>query len=281
MPFFVDIFYPDNPQRRLKVENLRAECREAFIAFKTEWNLYATAFNDTLKGSSYEQKFHLTSMTYNPDNDDVETMIREINSRLKFATKNIEELRNRLGEDYPKFKDLEVSLKNGTATAKDVANIILDIGETALGGVIAFYAYNGIRLFLAIANLAGAGISDLASLLAGAFGGLILGAAAVIITDIIISAIEGAIERSELESAIGALEKFKKQVANPISKTASDIGAQANNITSGLYRLNDHLIIFKSGKKWHVFNTGEDAQQLSVVNTETNTAEHFGTPIAA
>lgn len=281
MPIFADVFYPDNPARRQQVDDLRAECRESFVDFETEWNKFASAINNALSQSKYAQEFNIGSVSYDPDNDDAQTMINQINNVLQNASSQLQELRSALSNDVPGFAQLEADLKAGTATVAQVTDFILEIGETIFSGFASYYTFNGIRIFIAFVNLADAGISDLASFLGGVFGGAVVGAVALIITDAIVSAIEGAIERKLLEDAISALEAFKSQVTDPLSTTASDVGAQYVALSQGVYRLNDNLLLILTNGQWQVIATGADDTQHAVVDVTNACVTNFGTTKAA
>ncbi|HWW62274.1 MAG TPA: hypothetical protein VN181_12960, partial [Thermoanaerobaculia bacterium] len=267
--------------RRQQVADLRAECRESFLAFKTEWNQFANELNSALASTPYVNNFNISTVSYDPGGDDAQTIINQINSVLKNANSQIEELRTALSKDVTGFTQLEVDLANGTATVQQVTDIILLIGESFLSGFAAYYAYNGIRLFILLLNTADAGISSLAEIIGGVLGGMIFGAVAVIITDAIISAIEGAIERKQLEDAIAALQQFKTKVTDPLSITASDVGAQYTALSQGLYRLNDNLLLVKVNGNWQVISTGKDDTHHAVVNMTAGAVQHFGSPKAA
>ncbi|ODJ92247.1 hypothetical protein BB779_04030 [Pseudomonas viridiflava] len=282
MAFFSDVFYPGNPQRRQQVEDLKSEGRIAFLSFKTQWNQFTQELNSALSQADPKYgTYQITPVTYDEDADDTQTMINQINSVLQSADSQIQELRTALKADVTGFEQLEIDLQNGTATVKNVADLLVEVGETVFGGFVAYYTYNGIRLFVTLLNMADAGISALTEILAGVMGGMILGAAAVLITDAIISAIEGAIERKQLNEAIEALQEFKTQVTDPLSNTASQVGAQYIAMSQGLYRLNDTLLLVREGDQWQVISTGSSDTAHAVVHPSSGSIQLFGSEKAA
>jgi hypothetical protein len=66
---------------------------------------------------------------------------------------------------------------------------------------------------------------------------------AAVITDLIVSAISGAIERKELNDHIDALTKFRDKCAAPLLEAAIQVQGIAQAIKDGTYKLSDQFLL--------------------------------------
>ena len=109
--------------------------------------------------------------------------------------------------------------------------------------------------------------TSLLAMYSGAIAGTILGGAAFIITDLVASAITGAIERKELNEAIDALKNLKAQIDPSLSQAATKLAGVTQAIKDGLYRLDDkHILVKNPDGSYMIIETGAaNARLLSNV----------------
>lgn len=254
---FEDIFYPDNPQRRLEVMNLQADARMSFQGYKDAWNHFVNILNpcfDELKGFqglndtgiNHEDfsTYKLESLSYNIETDNVGLCINQINNALQDAKSKLDKFVKDIGltESLP---NLQKGF-NEDSLLEIERTIMMLIPSVTLSAFATYYAFYGVRIMIAIVNLAGAAISGALELFLGVFAGLIVGGVAFIVSDAILSAIHGAIERKHLEEAIEALNQFKKEVSDPVREAGDKIRGILQSIKDGVYTLSDEFMLVRA-----------------------------------
>ncbi len=245
---FEDAFYPDNPKRRQEVSLLQAEVKIKFESYKDAWNHFANiinpCFDDLDKSSSVGETFSqykLKTLNYNLEKD-VDQCIREINEVIKDAKSKLDKFVKDIGleENLP---NLSVNLEENEKYK--IYRLLNGIPSITLSAFATYYTYWAVRIVIAIANIAEAAIGALTEILGGIFAGLIVGGAAFIVSDMIISAINGAIERKNLENAIDALKEFKKKVADPLGEAGDKLRGILQSIKDGAYILSDEFMLIR------------------------------------
>lgn len=80
---------------------------------------------------------------------------------------------------------------------------------------------------------------------------------AFVITDVVVSAIMGAIERKELNEAIDALQKLKAKMM-PLDESISKMAAINIGIRKGSYQLDDNHFLFRGKNgEWRILDLNE------------------------
>jgi hypothetical protein len=236
---FDDIFYPGNPQRRADVTNLRADIRSGLNSFKTGWNDLVTVLNPILAPKNIVLSF----ITCDIDTSCLQNCVSHFNQVLNDSKPKIDKLVSDIGlsNGIPDLPSGNVNL-DPDAMHKISQWLSLSL-DTAVSGFASWYVYRAIQFFIVVINYGGVATTALGEFLAGALGGIIVGAVAFVITDMIISAITGAVERRELNEAIDALTKIRDTVSDPLAKAAVRLAGIAQNVKDGTYQVSETIII--------------------------------------
>lgn len=256
---FDDVFYPGNPERRREVSRLRAEVIDIFQSYKNAWNeqaeLLMEIFREGAQETPYENmKIVLLKMDIRKNT--VDECLSEMKAALDDTNKKIKKVVDDIG-----ISDLIPNWGSGGFKVENLdKNVILAVGKAlsaTLGATAASFV--GYCVFVNISFaitwsgfLAGA-VSSVVATLGGVLGGIIAGGAAFLITDIISSAITGAIERKELNESIEALQKLKDAVEEPLRKGRDEIRGMIRNIKDGSYSLGNGWHIVKEGNEYFVY----------------------------
>jgi hypothetical protein len=248
---FDDYFYPDSPRRRQQLSDLRDEIKAGFDGFKNAWNENADLLNGIFKAQ--------TVAPYNT------IQIRKIQKSIKIdnAKSCTDEINAVLIETKAKFVDLVEDLELskhlpkdwleqganvsdiGTGNVKRIGQILSGILDTAAAAFVGWFVLKGVAVATSIISVATGVASSIGTIFRGAFGVLTCGAVGFVITDLIASAITGALERKELNDAIDALTKFNEKVAQPLVTIAAEVAAETLSINTGFYKLDDKHILMK------------------------------------
>jgi hypothetical protein len=249
---FEDIFYPGNREKRQQIADLQAESRRSFESFKEAWNQFANILNPCFDefgekefaGVKNYSEYKLKNLSYNIKTDNVTQCLHEINDAVESA-------RNKL-DKFIKDINLEQLLPNNLSVdlfdehSGKVRRALLGLPSVTLSSFATYYTYHAVRIVITIVNLAGATISSLMEILGGIAGGLIVGGVAFIVSDAIIGAINGAIERKELEDAVDVLKKFKEKVSDPLREAGDKIRGILQSIKDGVYILSDDMMLVRT-----------------------------------
>ncbi|MEP9360740.1 hypothetical protein [Sphingomonas sp. KR3-1] len=247
---FDDYFYPGNPSRRMQVAVLQGQIRADFQIFMTSWNDCANFLNPILNVNHPNLK--LTPLTCNPDCDDVQMCLNQINSVLTDAKGKLDKLLSDIGIQNGVAGMVPGALNSDPEAQNKIRQFISGAADVAIASFAAWYTYVGIQTIAFVLTYTGIAISETAAFLAGALGGMIVGAVAFVITDVIASAITGAIERKELNEAIDALTQFRSQVADPLMRAAGRLAGISQAVKDGSYLITDTLLILRRGNGYTV-----------------------------
>lgn len=260
---FDDVFYPGNPERRQRVADLQGEIKGQFNSFKQAWNDTVDLINDAFSkvNQAPYNKIRLIRVNYDIQVQTVSEAVQEINNVTKDANGKLAKLVSDIGlsEYLPsgwETGDLKLDFDPDSEVAKKIGAAISGTVAAVAGAIASWYAYSGVTIFILLVNSAGAGLTSLLAIASGALAGLIIGSTAFVVTDLIVSAITGAIERDQLEDAIDALEKLKTEVGDKIAEAAIKVSGVYQTIKDGMYKLDDKHILIK---------VGEDNYQVIVV----------------
>lgn len=255
---FDDVFYPGNPKRREEVALLHGTIKSQFIQFRAAWNSMAGELSSALEQANHPHfKFSIRQLKFDIASDTIDSAVREINSVLEDARGKLAKVVEDTGIDKSLPADWGgKGFEFGPNTS--VLNAI-KIGLTGVSAVaasfITWYIYQGVQLMVALVNMGGAIIGQLASVVGGAIGGLVIGAAAFIITDLIVSAITGAVERSKLRDAINVLTEIKEKVGDSLAAATPKVAGVTQSIKDGLYKLDDTHILYRTGNEFIIIDT--------------------------
>lgn len=262
---FDDLFYPDNPKRRQEVANLRAEIAKQFEDYKSAWNSNAdllTGIFANVQNPSYAG-MKILKLSKDIHKDTVGDCIDEINSVLKDTTTKLDKLVTDIGLDKllpADWKEKGVKLDDiGTDTIKKIGQIISGVLSTAASAFVGYYVFTGVTVAMSLIHMFTGTMMTIGSFAGGALAGALIGGVVFIITDIIASAITGAIERKELKEAIDSLTKLRDAV-KPLSEATVKLAGVNQNIKDGLYRLDDtHILVRLDDGSYVITSTAANA----------------------
>jgi len=252
---FADLLYPGNPERRDKVRQKTIQARFAFTNFEETWNNYAKTFNNMIREVTNQEKLpskskiELPSVSFNPEKDTIDDMVKKINSVIEKA----KTASYQFSENVKTTLDAKASKDFGTLMSYDnigdLEKGFEDWTPPAIGSLIAIYL--SIQLKMLTVSLAANGIALSAGVVAaGGIGLGILSAAGFFLSDLIISAFTGASERKKLENANKKLNNLLKDVIEPLEGLTGEIGAEKSAINSGQYRISKSVILIKIDDNW-------------------------------
>lgn len=249
---FDDLFYPGNPKRRQEVANLRGEIIAIFNNYKAAWNDTAKLLNDIFSQVKNPAYANLTFCTLKNsiDNNTVGDCINEINDVISDTKDKL----NKLVEDIGLDKDLPTDWKEkgctidqiGSENIQKIGRIVSGLACSAAAAFVGYYVFTGVTVAVMLVSVISEAVTGLMTMLSGVFAGAILGGVAFVITDIIASAITGAIERKKLNEAIDSLKELKNIVESPLTKATVALGGIIQNINNGNYRLDNEHILWKT-----------------------------------
>lgn len=247
--FFDDIFYPDNPKRREKVAQLRAEVVISFNQYKSAWNTNTDLLNDIFAKQPSPFNIQLKHLQYDITKDTINSCIKEIQEVANDTKTSLAKLIDDIGlkEHLPENWD-ESGIRydpSNIGSALNIGKLLSGVLTATLGAFVGFYVFTGITIFTVLINFAGGMISNIGSILGGAIGGIVCGAVTFVIGDMIASAITGAIQRKELNDAIDILTQLKNAVADNLNDATAAISGITLSIKNGFYALDDTHILKK------------------------------------
>lgn len=241
---FEDIFYPDNPKRRDEIRNYQAGLINALQQYKGSWNGLVTQINPILKsakqtdGGTKYNTIEFQQLEYDVKNMPISTCIEKINSAGQNMKAQLEKMFNDIGlPSLPTDEDLKT---------KDIAGIVhfyiaqlpsLIIDTVAVAALTTAIVVS-FRLLALFAQLSTVTIFLTSALMSVVFGGV-----AFILTDMIVSAITGAIERSQLEDAISVYRQADENITQPLIASAGNMAGISQCLKDGLYKLNEDTIL--------------------------------------
>lgn len=265
---FDDLFYPDNPKRRQQVANLRGEITITFKNFTSSWNDNANMLNGIFSKVSNPTyaKMKIKLISKNIEKNTINECLEEIKTVLEDSKTKMEKLVSDLGlsellPDDWKEKGIKVS-SIGEAKIAKIGRIISGIASTAAAAFIGYYIFQGVTTAIIIISAVTSTALSIAGIVGGAFFGAVLGGAAFIITDLIASAITGAIERKELNNAIDSLIKLKESIS-PIKEATPKLAGITQSIKDGCYKLDDtHLLVKMADGSYRIIPISSNSKML-------------------
>lgn len=256
---FDDVFYPGNPKRRREISELRAEIIDIFQSYKNAWNeqaqLLMEIFRESAPNTPYEN-MKIILLKRDIREDTVNDCLSEMKAALDDTDKKIKKIVDDIGisglipdwssEDF-KVEDLD---KNMIST---IGKILSSAVGVAAGSFVGYCVFVNISFAITWGGFLAGAVSAIGAIFGGVLGGIIAGGAAFLITDMISSAITGAIERKELNDSIEALKKLKNAVEGPLRKGRDEIRGMIRNIKDGSYSLGNGWYIGKEGNEYIVY----------------------------
>lgn len=249
---FDDIFYPDNPKRRKEVADLQASIRKSYNDYKSAWNELVQILNPALASCRVEKwkNVRLDLLKCEIEKNTLGDCAKEINDTLSKSKTTLTDLIKDIGLDGQLPKDWETS----GAKLDDVdynqwiARGVFAGVSTVLAGFITYYALQGITISISLLTIAAGITASLGAFIGGAMLSAVIGAATFVISDMIFSAITGAIERKKLQDAISALKETKKNFADPLDSAFRSLAGILTNVKNGSYPLDDTHYLIKNKK---------------------------------
>lgn len=249
---FDDLFYPGNPKRRQEVANLRGEIIVIFKNYKTAWNDNAALLNSIFAQVQNSKYAGLTLRTLNKDieSDTVGNCISEINDVISDTKTKLDKLVEDIGlskllpEDW---KENGCTIDQiGAENVRKIGQIVSGLSSSAAAAFVGYYVFTGVTVATALITTITGAATGLLAMCSGALAAAVLGGAAFIITDLIASAITGAIERKELNEAIDSLRNLKSQIDPCLPQATAKLAGVTQSIKDGLYLLDATHILFKN-----------------------------------
>lgn len=264
---FDDIFYPENPRRRQEVANLRGEIITIISGYKNAWNenvaLLNEAFQEAAKPGTPFYGLKLTSLKKDINSDPIGQCIDEINNTISETNAKLNKLMVDIGLDklLPndwKEKGAKVS-DLGKLTVLNVCKAIETVAAASAAAFLGYYIFAGISVVFGLIGAITGVAASIGCFIGGALTGMIIGGVVFIISDLIASAITGAIEREQLKEAVDSMTKLRDSVL-PLRDAAIKLAGINQNIKDGNYKLapgwylmkdeDGNYIIFENGKKY-------------------------------
>lgn len=273
---FDDLFYPGNPERRQEVANLRGEIIAVFKNYKTAWNDNAALLNGIFAQVQNPAYAGLTLRTLqkNIESDTVGECINEINDVILDTKTKLD----KLVEDIGLSKLLPADWKEkgctidqiGAENVQKIGKIVSGLASSAAAAFVGYYVFTGVTVAAGLITAITGAATGLLGICGGALAGAIIGGVAFIITDLIASAITGAIERKELNEAIDSLKKLKAAIDPALPDATAKLAGVALSVKDGLYRLDaTHILVKKPDGSYMVIETGaSDVRLLSSESKE-------------
>lgn len=264
---FDDLFYPGNPEKRQKVSNLRGEIIISFKNFKNAWNENAEMLNKIFveqpQGSKYST-ISLKKIEKDIEKDEIKACTDEINDVVSDTKKILDKLVKDIGleEILPTdWMKKGITIKDiGNEKAKKIGQAISGTISTALAAYVGYYVFQGVTVAVALVSAIAGITTSLLAIAGGAIAGAVLGGVAFVITDIIASAITGALERKELNEAIDTLTEIKDNVAIPLQDATRKISGVTQSIKDGTYLLDqEHLLVKFPDGSYHIMELKANA----------------------
>lgn len=246
--YLEDLLYPDNPKRRETVRMLKLDIIKLFRDYRSQWNETMGYLNNALKEADHpEFQFSFLLLQKDIDNDNAKDCLDEIKMAAEDAKSKMNKLIKDLGLDkyLPEGDKINPDILNFDPDA--IKYIAANFVTAGLGGFaagftfsIVWYSLNDYLLIYPLLQACGGLLASSASLLLSALSA----GAAFLLTDLIISAINGAIVRHELEDAITELTKAREKLKS-LSTVTSKLYNVKENIENNKYFLDDTHLLMK------------------------------------
>lgn len=249
---FDDVFYPGNPKRRKEVADLQADIKKSYNDYKSAWNELVSILNPALETSRIEgwEGFQLKSLFCTIENDTLGDCIKEINETISESKEKLTDLVKaiKLDGELPEDWETKGAKLEDVDYNQWIARGVFSGVSIALAGFIAFYAFRGITIAIALVSMVAEITVSLGVFIGGAMLSAVVGAATFVISDMIFSAITGAIERKKLNDAISALKEIKKQFAEPLDSAFRSLSGILSQMKTGMYPLDEKHWLVKDSK---------------------------------
>lgn len=240
---FADLFFPGNPERRRLVTELQIAIKGDFNNYKQAWNKLIALLNEGFRESPQVEvrSIQLIPLRLSIEFDSPEACAAEIKATFEDLQSKFELLGKliNLPEGWENAAALSGSgLRLNVEYLQNICNAIsVSLGVTAAAFVV-WFVFSGV---VAWGKLAATAVSGIGSVVI------------VILLDMIVGAITGAIERKELEKAITNLKKMRETTLN-LSVAALEINTIVQNIEKAKQGIpytidEDHMIRWNKTKK--------------------------------
>lgn len=258
---FEDVFYPDNPNRRRQVYELRGEIISIARRYKAEWNDIVLTLNAAFaEAKSKDFSFELMPLSKDIDRDSLSECIVEIDTALKDAKEKLPQLIKDMNIEDKLPKDWATNPKAinlNPDTIKLIGGAISGIVSGSAGLVVFLYIFSGVRVLQTLLAMVIQLGSFILSPVFAAVSAAITGSVAFVITDMVVSAITGAIERKKLTEAIDALKELKEKM-KPLDESISKLAAINLGLRKGSYQLDDsHILRRNKNGEWRIIDLDE------------------------
>lgn len=221
---FVDIFFPENPEKRRKVVNYQTKFRRSFEDFKRSWNELCTSFNEVVRNEKPDWVLRL--LEYNPDSHKENYILNEIKEVLEDTKSKVPKIEQDIG-----IKNLEEAFKEIDIETIRKVKKALDIAVGVIASSVLIYFFSSIFTPLnPTIYVVEAAIGDIRLL-------------ELILVGAVLIAVVGYIERKLLDDAIEACEKFDASCIVHLDNARRKIDGINQNIKDGVYPIDDNYII--------------------------------------
>ena len=246
---FDDVFYPGNPRRRQEVQACSARLQNAYMDYHDAWNKWATLLNAAFSQCAVEKfsKIHIDLLKCNIKNDTLGICLTEIQTLAGKADDTLKGIIQAMGIESVLPTGWETSgIKPSEMDKSDwlkAGRILSVLGSIGLAGYIGYYVMNGVVAMSALIAVVKGTTIAIGGVIGGAVLGMIVGAAGFVITDMISSAITGAIERKQLKNALEICEQLDNEVTKPLRAAALSLVSACINIQNKKFDLGDNYFL--------------------------------------
>jgi hypothetical protein len=246
---FDDLFYPGNPKKREEIRNYNCELRLSYEGYCLAWNKWAGLMNDAFSKCNTEPMHSkkIKLLTKDIQKDTLGDCMQEIKDVTADAEKTVKSVIDYMDLDnlLPKgWEDSGIIIKDmEKSKAIDIGKKISGACSTAIGFFAGYYIFAGVTVFTTLIAAATGIVASLGAMLGGLAVGLVVAAAGFVITDVISSAITGAVERKKLREAIELCEKLDKEVTKPLIESKASIEEFTFGIRNNIFELGDGYYI--------------------------------------
>jgi uncharacterized membrane protein len=169
-----------------------------------------------------------------------------------------------------KIKNLEKS------KILEIGKKISGVASVELAGFLGYYTFIGVTVISELISVSSGVVASIGALACGAAAGIVVAATGFIVTELVSSAITGAIERKKLDEAIKLCEELEIKVTKPLSNAKESIEEFTNGMRNKLFDLGDgYYLVGKPDGNYVIM----ELLDLSA-NKSDNTKEVFFIPVA-
>lgn len=247
---FGDIFYPGNPKRRQKIQDLCSEITQIIREYSIAWNNNTAILNAALMAAAKPgTPFYgvcLPMLTKDVGSAPFGDCLQEINMAIRVTKDQLDKLVSDIGIDqYLPAGWRENGVSIDKLNQETTLKICEAIGNSFFGmgaALCATYIFRGITVAYSLTSQVNSTASSILASLNIVLSGIVIGLGGMG-GALISSAISGAAERKQLEGAIQTLNNLLNDVRPLIDAAAKLRGITHNIRNNQVYKLADGYVL--------------------------------------